>query len=88
MFIPVNRYIVVELPPRREDISSDILLPEDYAPKLAAHVVGTVCEFAEDVRFPLNIGDRVIIDRSMLEEIEVDNETYSVVLDNYVIGII
>ena len=86
MFIPVNRYIVVDLPPPKEDRSSDILLPEDYNPTQAKHVVGEVIEHADDVRYALNIGDKVIIDRKMIEEIEVENESYFIVLDNYIIG--
>jgi len=86
MFIPVNRYIAVELPAPKEDRSSDILLPEDYNPIQAKHVVGTVIEYSDDVRYTLHIGDKVIIDRSMIEEIEVENESYFIVLDNYIVG--
>ncbi len=88
MLIPVKRYIVVELPPKREEISSDILLPDSYAPRESSHAACTVLEFASDVRFDMEIGDTIIVDRSMIEEIQVDNETYSVVLDNYVIGLL
>ena len=88
--VPVNRYIHIEIPqvdlPQRE---SGIVLPQDYAPTKERHAVATVKACAEDVRFREGCppGTQIIIDQGMVEEIIVNNEKITVILDNYVIGI-
>ena len=89
-FNPVNRYIRVDIPkapsPERP---SGIVLPQDYAPPKQRHVVAKVISCASDVRFKEEIypGASLVIDQSMIEEIIINNEKITVVLDNYVIGI-
>ena len=43
---------------------------------------------ASDVRFDLSEGTKVVVDRSMIEEISIGGTIYNVILDNYVIGIV
>ena len=91
MFKPVNRYIQVEIteatPPER---ASGIVLPQDYARPKERHVVARVVSCADDVRFKglCSAGAPVVVDQSMVEEIVINNEKITVVLDNYVIGIL
>ena len=47
-----------------------------------------VKEVAEDVRFKLTPSSKIVIDKSMMEEITIGATNYSVILDNYVVGII
>ena len=91
MFKPVNRYIHVEIAdaePSERD--SGIVLPADYNPTLSTHVAARVKDWAADVRFArqLQKESEIIVDRSMLEEITLNKEKITVVLDNYVIAII
>ena len=44
--------------------------------------------WADDVRFFLNYMDELIIDRKMVEEITVGEQTFHVILDNYILGIL
>ena len=88
MFMPVNRYILIEVP-RAPDLSeSMIVLPEDYKPEEGRFAEVRALNAAWDVRFNIEVGDRLVIDRSMIEEISIGDTIYNVILDNYVVGMI
>ena len=90
MFKPVNRYVLINN--RKVSVENEtpmgILLPEDYKPAEEKYAQYNVLEWADDIRFDLNQIDSIIVDNSMIEEITVDNSTYSIVQDNYIVGII
>ena len=84
---PVNRYMLIEMQPRVVERDSTILLPEDYKPEEQQYAEVTVVKAASDVRFDLHQNNKIIIDRSMVEQITIGSTNYDVILDNYVIGI-
>ena len=89
MFKPVNRYIYIEVPePKPNETSSGIVLPDDYKPQEERHSVVSVRDWAEDVKFKLKRDQRIIIDRSMIEEVTVYGEKVNLILENYVLGVI
>ena len=91
MFKPVNRYVLVDLPQKEQlETSSGIVLPDSFKPAEERHVIVSVIDWADDVRFKnmLLMDSKIIIDKSMLEEINIDGEQYNVILDNYIIGIL
>lgn len=88
---PVNRFLLINLPEEKPaETSGGILLPEEYQPVQEKYSVAQVVAWAEDVRFAehLNTLTKVVVDRSMVEEITCDGHTYSLVQDNYIMGII
>tara|TARA_R110002020_G_scaffold336740_1_gene552173 strand:- start:385 stop:678 length:294 start_codon:yes stop_codon:yes gene_type:complete len=97
LFKPVNRYILVESPQEKQaETNSGIVLPDSFKPTEARHAVVTALDWAEDVRFKNKLaacsalGEKptLVIDKSMLEEINVDGSRYNVILDNYIIGLL
>jgi co-chaperonin GroES (HSP10) len=90
MFKPVNRYIQVKLPEVVPQTTSGIVLPDDFKPKEERYGAAEVVSYATDVRFKEQIasGVSVIVDKSMIEEITINNSKINVILDNYVVGII
>ena len=90
MFNPVNRYILIDIPAKKEEEETDslIVLPEDYKPEEERYLEVTTLAAAKDVRFSLPHLTKLIVDRSMIEEIKVGGSIYSVILDNYVVGMI
>ena len=91
MFKPVNRYLSIQLPNTPQpSTESGIMLPADFKPKEERYVMATVLEWAVDVRFKdeIETGTKIIVDKSMVEEINTKNETINIVLDNYIIGIV
>ena len=81
-------YILVSVPPERKQADSLVILPDDYKPPESKFMEVIAEASAGDVRFDLNKSDRILIDRSMIEEISIGDTIYNVILDNYVVGII
>lgn len=90
MFKPVNRYVLINntKPTVENETPMGILLPDDYKPAEERYTSYNVLGWADDIRFDLDKADSIIVDNSMIEEITVDNSTYSIVQDNYIVGII
>ena len=88
MFKPVNRHILIDLDQRTDEQKSLIVLPEDYQPEQQKHSVVRVLEKSDDVKFDLIVGSKIVVDSSMIEEIVINNTTYNVILENYVVGVL
>jgi co-chaperonin GroES (HSP10) len=88
MFKPVNRHILVEIANGKEAPEPLIVLPEDFKPAMEKYAVVNILNFADDIRFELKGAASIVVDQSMIEEIVVNKTTYSVIQDNYVIGIV
>ena len=90
MFKPVNRYVLVENSTEESDQETPmgILLPDDYKPTEERYTSLKVISCADDIRFKLSAGSIIIVDRKMIEQITVNNRIYSIVQDNYIVGIV
>ena len=90
MFKPVNRHVLIKnrTPKNESETPMGILLPDDFSPTEERYICSDVIDWAEDVRFNLVEGSKVVVDSSMIEEITVNNSTYSIIQDNYIVGII
>ena len=88
MFKPVNRHILIDLDQRTDEQKSLIVLPEDYQPEQQKHSVVRVLEKSDDVKFDLLVGSKIVVDSSMIEEIVINNTTYNIILENYVVGVL
>jgi hypothetical protein len=65
---------------------SAILLPDDYSKVEGRHCTATVLSWASDCRLELSENGSILVDRSMIEEIEHSGEKYYLILDNYVLA--
>ena len=89
MFKPVNRYILIEISHSQgAEGSSLIVLPEDYKPEEERFAEVKALAAAPDVRFNVVLPSKLVVDRSMIEEISIQGTIYNVILDNYVVGIV
>ena len=43
---------------------------------------------SEDVKFNVVAGSKIVVDSSMIEEIVINNTTYNIILENYVVGVL
>jgi len=90
-FTPVNRYIQIETTEEKpSELQSGIVLPDDFKPTEEKYAIVKIKGWAEDVKFrnKLWIDHEIIVDRSMIEEVKLADETVQVVLENYVVGIL
>lgn len=88
MLRPVNRHILVDYSPPQEKTDTGILLPDDYKAPEQNHIVVSVLGVADDVSFRCEKGDKIVIDKKMLDELSVEHSTYYLILENYVLGVI
>jgi len=91
MFEPLNRYIQIDLgQPSPHETAGGVLLPQDFKPTEDRHVVASVVAWSTEVRFAeqLSQGVQVLVDKSMVEQLVINGEDTSLVLDNYVLGLI
>ena len=91
MFEPLNRYLHIDLgEPSPHETATGVLLPQDFKPTEERHVVASVVAWSTEVRFAeqLSPGAQVLVDKSMVEQVEINGEDASLVLDNYVLGLI
>ena len=89
-FKPLNRYIEIEVEQRKQpQTDSGILLPDDFKLEEARHVCVKVKSWDNEVRFADNLKDDswLLVDKTMIEEINVRGNTINLVLDNYVLGL-
>ena len=91
MFKPLNRHIQIELgKANANETETGILLPDDFKPTEERYTTATVIAASDEVKFlgSLNEGTKVVVDKSMVEEIKFGNKSINVVLENYILGII
>ena len=90
MFKPYNRYLTLQPIEEEEKKENTILVPDDYKVKVSPYALYQVCDVAKDCKSfdDSAINKNVLVNNSMIEEINVENEKISVVLDNYVIGLL
>ena len=97
VFKPVNRHMLV-IPhiKKQEEDHSGVLLPDDYKPQEERYVTATVLDIAPDCathfrnlrRGSWTENKKIVIDRTMLEEIKHKDKKYYVILENYVVGVL
>jgi len=91
MFEPLNRYIQIDLEqPSPHETATGVLLPQDFKPTEERHVVASVVAWSAEVRFAdqLSVGAKVLVDKPMVEQLAINGIPTSIVLDNYILGLI
>lgn len=89
---PVNRYITI-VPHFKETKESGVILPDDYKTEESGFLKATVIDVASDckedlkkIKYDNNVTD-IVVQKSMIEEVEVGDRRHFFVLENYVMGI-
>ena len=94
---PVNRHIVVVPHIKKNETQSGVLLPENFVrdDDEDRYITATVVSVAKDCAPAFqNLNSRtvedklIVVDKSMIEDIALNDKTYHVILENYVIGIL
>ncbi len=89
-FEPANRHILVTPieTKQEEDSNTMIYLPVDYKKPEGPHLICTVDAIANDSKLfsTLQKGQRIVIERRMLQKVDIDGISFYLVLDNYVLG--
>ena len=85
-FEPHNRHLWVQPVETEEKEDPLFLMPDDYRAPKSPYVICDILGMACDCEISLDIGDRIVVERSTLQEIKGDFQTIYVVKENYVYG--
>ena len=87
-FKPFNRHIVVDIVETKKEDKGLVVLPTDYKKPESPYVKAIVKECSEDSKFHgvLFVNDTVLIERRMLQKVEISEYTFYLVLENYIYG--
>jgi len=86
-FEPHNRHLWVEL--IEEETAEDaplFIMPDEYRPPQSPYVTCKILAMACDCSIPLDVGDKIIVDRTTLQDIKANLDTIYLVQENYVYG--
>ena len=88
-FQPVNRHLLIK-PVESKKEESQVLLPEDYksSEERFKFKLCEVLKIANDCTIEVNPSVFVMVNTSMIEEVKVFNETFHLILENYIVGIV
>ena len=87
-FKPFNRHIVVDLIEETKEEKGIVVLPTDYKKPQSPYAKAIVIAPAEDSKFhgTLFANDTVLVERRMLQKVEIREYTFYLVLENYIYG--
>jgi co-chaperonin GroES (HSP10) len=87
-FKPFNRHIVVDLIEEKKEEKGVVILPTDYKKPASHYAKAIVIEASEDSKFhgTLFANDTVLVERRMLQKVEISEYTFYLVLENYIYG--
>ena len=90
-FTPFNRHLVVDLIEENDDKQESlVVLPSDYKKPESPYAKALVIEVANDSKFKntgaLRLNDVVLVERRMLNKIEINGYSFYLILENYVYG--
>ena len=88
-FYPRNRHVLIEIMEnQKEEVQSTVLLPEGYGEKKDPYVCAVVKEVSPSCTINVGKGDKVVVQTSMVQDVNIDDNLYTIVLENYICGVI
>ena len=88
-FEPHNRHLWVDLlEDEKEEKETAVLLPENYKPKESEFAVVKLKDCAPDCNHRWVRGKNLVVERRMVREINLGDNSFHAILENYVLGVI
>jgi co-chaperonin GroES (HSP10) len=86
---PRNRHIVVEkVDDKQEESESNVLLPASYKMPDAPYAIVKVIEISPTCVINVSKGDKIVVENSMIQKIDICEDEFYLVLENYVCGVL
>ena len=87
MFVPLNRHLLIKREENEEPVADrSFVLPDDYEKPKDPYEVVEVLAAATDCKLSVCVGDKIVVERSMVNLLTVNGNGYYLVLENYVYG--
>ena len=89
-FVPRNRYLRIQRQPTTEEAIDNLglVLPEGYEAPKNTHEVVEIIELSPDTKPSFQRGQSALVLSQMIEDIEIEGEVISLILENHVVGIL
>tara|TARA_Y100000114_G_scaffold157272_1_gene188675 strand:+ start:1537 stop:1857 length:321 start_codon:yes stop_codon:yes gene_type:complete len=91
---PANRHILIIPKTEENKTETGVLLPDDYKPLENRYIEAVVIDIAadcdkqfKDLKYSNMEIKKVVVDKSMIEKVDIRDRTYHLILENYVVGI-
>ena len=91
---PVNRHLLIVPHVKKNETNTGVLLPEDYNSDENQYIEASVIDIASDcskqfshLKYEKIDNNRIVVDRSMIQEITLKDKTHYMILENYVVGV-
>ena len=88
IFTPVNNYLYVKTAVGKETEGNAILLPQDYRAAENPFAVVEIVGCSGENGTVWGAGLQIVVEAHMLRDIQHNGETYTVIKENHVIGIL
>ena len=85
-FEPRNRHVLVEKIEKEEE-QSNVLLPEGYR-NVEEYALLRVLATSPDCAITARKGEKIVVPTHLIQDIDVGEERFSIVLENHVCGVI
>lgn len=86
---PLNRHLLVLCETQQEKTEEPtFFIPDDVKVKEPPYKVVEVLELADSCTIQVSKGQKVVVESSQIQEIEVGGNLYHMVLENYVYGVV
>ena len=87
---PSNRYLTIVPHYNKKETETGVILPNDYRQEENRYIKATVVDVASDCKDEFRSlrfdGGTVVVDRTMIEEVDLGSTRHYIILENYVIG--
>ena len=88
-FIPFNRYLLVQkIEQELDESASSILVPDNVTIRPEFSLVELLAVAPDCEKFNGEVGQTIVVNSNMIENVKVNNQEFNIVLENHVIGLI
>lgn len=91
---PSNRHFLIVPHSQKNETSAGVLLPDGYKPEEDRYIEASVVDIAADcdqqfrhLKYNKTDVHKIVVDRTMIEEIKLKDRTHYMILENYVVGV-
>ena len=87
---PLNRHLLVlcETQKEKEEEQPTFFIPDDVKVTEPPYKVVEVLDLATNCSLEVKVGEKVVVESSQIQAIEVEGNTHHLVLENYVYGVV
>ena len=84
---PFNRHVLIKpIKEKKQEQQTLVVLPSDYKKPESPYMLAEVLALSGDCSINLSSGDKIVFEKRTLQKIEIDNEIYYLILENYIYG--